>query len=97
MRKKNTESIGEVIKQFFEENQFLKNKIAESRLITGWTSVLGDSVASYTSNIYFKNGILYVHLRSSVLRAELAMSKDKLITSLNKYANTDILKNIIFR
>ena len=97
MRKKNTESIGEVLKAFFEENQFLKNKTAESRLITGWASLLGETIASYTSNVYFKNGILYVHLRSSVLRAELMMSKDRLITSLNEYTKTDILKNIIFR
>ena len=42
MRKRNTESIGEVLKQFFEENQFFKRKIAESRVISGWSQLLGD-------------------------------------------------------
>lgn len=97
MRKRNTESIGEVLKEFFNENQFLKAKIAESRILSGWATVLGNTVSSYTTNLYFKNGILYVHLSSSVLRSELMLSKDKLISTLNKHAQTDIIKNIIFR
>lgn len=97
MRKRNTETIGEVLKEFFEENGFLKARIAESRIMSGWEKVLGATIASYTTNIYIKNGILYVHLSSSVLRAELMLSKEKLIKSLNDYAETDILKNIIFR
>lgn len=97
MRKKNTESIGEVLKEFFEGNPVLKYKIAESRIISGWKTILGATIVSYTTNLYFKNGILYVHLSSSVLRSELMMAKDKLIISLNEYAKTDIIKNIIFR
>jgi len=97
MRKRNTETIGEVLKEFFEGNGFLKTKIAESRILSGWEKVLGVTIASYTTNIYIRNGILYVHLSSSVLRAELMLSKDRLISSLNEYAQTDIIKNIIFR
>lgn len=97
MRKRNTETIGEVLKEFFEENKFLKAKIAENRILAGWEKVLGSTIASYTTNLYFKNGILYIQLSSSVLRSELMLSKDRLIKSLNEYADTDIIKNIIFR
>ncbi len=97
MRKRNTESIGEVMKQFFEENRFFKQKLAESRVLTGWGKILGSVVNSYTDNIYLKNNILYVHLTSSVLRAELILCKDKLISNLNSYAGIDVVKDIIFR
>lgn len=97
MRRKNTESIGEVIKQFFEENRFIRAKVAESRVLTGWGKILGPSVSSFTTNIYLKNNILYVSLSSSVLRAELIMSKERIIANLNKYAEMDIVKEIIFR
>ncbi|NDW19614.1 DUF721 domain-containing protein [Dysgonomonas sp. 216] len=97
MRKKNTESIGDVLKQFFEENQFIKRKIAENRIISGWAKLFGPAIASYTSNLYLNNNILYVHLTSSVLRSELIMSKERMITALNKYAGMDIVNNIIFR
>ncbi|MDU1903328.1 MAG: DUF721 domain-containing protein [Dysgonomonas sp.] len=97
MRKRNTESIGEVLKQFFEENRFFRQKLAESRVISGWERTLGSVIASYTDNLYLKNNILYVHLTSSVLRAELIMCKDKLITNLNQYAGMNVVKDIVFR
>ncbi len=97
MRKRNTESIGEVIKQFFDSNAFLKTKLAESRVVTGWPRLMGKGIASYTTNIYLKGGILYIHLSSSVLRSELLMAKERLISNLNNYAGMSVVDDIIFR
>jgi len=97
MRKRNTESIGEVLKQFFDENRFFRQKLAESRVVTGWGKILGSAVVSYTDNIYLRNNILYVHLTSSVLRAELILCKDKLISNLNKHAGMNVVREIVFR
>lgn len=97
MRKRNTESLGEVLKQFFEENEFFKRKLAESRVISGWGKTLGPVITSYTTNVYLRNNILYVNLTSSVLRSELIMCKDKLITNLNTHAGLNVVKDIIFR
>lgn len=97
MRKKNTESLGEVLRQFFEENQFIKRKLAESRVISGWSQLFGSSINAYTTNLYLKGGTLYVHLSSSILRAELMMSRGKLIKSLNEHAGMDVVKEIMFK
>ena len=97
MRKRNTESIGEAIRQFFEENQFVKRKIAESRVVTGWPNILGQMIASYTTNIYLRHGILYVHLSSSVLRSELMMAKEHLIKKMNEHAGMYVVNDIVFR
>jgi len=97
MRKRNTESIGEVLKQYFEENQFFKRKLAESRAVTGWSSLLGSMISSYTTSIYLRNGVLYVSLSSSVLRSELLMAKDRLISKLNEHAGMYVVNDIIFR
>lgn len=97
MRKRNTESIGEVLKQFFEENAFFKRKLAESRVVTGWPKLLGKGIASYTTNIYLKQGVLFVHLSSSVLRAELLMAKERLIKNLNDHAGMQVVNDIVFR
>ena len=97
MRKRNTESIGEVLKQYFEENQFFRRKLAESRVISGWEKVLGSVVGSYTESIYLRNNILYVHLTSSVLRAELIGAKERIISNLNSHARLNVVKDILFR
>lgn len=97
MRKRNTESIGEVLRQFFEENQFIKKKVAESRAVTGWSQLLGTMISSYTTNVYLRNNVLYVSLSSSVLRSELNMAKDRLINKLNEHAGMHVVNDIIFR
>jgi predicted nucleic acid-binding Zn ribbon protein len=97
MRRKNTESIAEVLRQFFEENAFIKTKLAESRVVSGWGKMFGAVVSSYTTNIYLRNNVLYVHLNSSVLRSELLMSKEKIIANLNVHAGMNVVKDIIFR
>jgi len=97
MRKKNTETIGEALKQFFSENQFFRQKFAESRVISAWPEVLGKSLASYTTNIYLRNGVLHVCLSSSVLRSELVMAKELLIKKLNDKAGLIVVNDILFR
>lgn len=97
MRKRNTESVGEAIRQFFEENPFIRRKLAESRVVTGWSKLMGKGIASYTTNIYLKHNILYIHLSSSVLRSELSMAKERLIKNLNDHAGMPVVNEIIFR
>lgn len=97
MRKKNTETIGEALRQFFDDNRFFAHKLAESRIISGWQTLLGASIASYTTNIYIRNGVLYVYLSSSVLRSELIMARERLIIKLNEIAGLSVVKEIVFR
>lgn len=97
MRKRNTESIGEVLQEFFSENKFFRQKLAESRVISGWPTLMGKTISSYTTSLYIKNGVLYIALSSSVLRSELIMAKDVLIDRLNNMAGMPVLKEIVFR
>ena len=97
MRRRNTESIGEVIRQYFAENPFIRRKIAENRVVAGWKALLGKSASNYTTSIYLRNGVLYVQLSSSVLRSELSMAKDKLKDKLNEYAGMQVINDIVLR
>ena len=64
---------------------------------TGMEDVVGPAITKYTSNLYIKNQILYVHLTSSVLRQELMMGRDLLVKNLNKQVGAQVIVNIIFR
>jgi hypothetical protein len=97
MRRKNAQTIGEALKDFFEENTELRKKILEIRIKRAWEEVLGPMIQQYTRNIYVKNNTLYVSLTSSVLRNELTLSRDKLVKSLNNYAGSVVIHTIIIR
>jgi len=97
MKRRNAQSIGEVIRDFFEENKEIRQKIFETRVENAWSEVLGPMVMQYTRNIYVKNRVLYVFLSSAVLRSELTMCRDRLVKSLNENAGADVLDDIVIR
>ncbi|MDR0750918.1 MAG: DUF721 domain-containing protein [Tannerellaceae bacterium] len=97
MRRKNAQTIGEVLNDFFKENAELRKRILEIRVKRAWGEVLGPMIQQYTRSIYIKNNILYVSLTSSVLRNELTLSRDKLVKSLNDYAGSTVIHTIIIR
>ena len=78
MKRNDAEQIGEMIRKFFRQNA-LEAPLNEYRLIQAWKDVVGPAITKYTSNLYIKNQILYVHLTSSVLRQELMMGRDLLV------------------
>lgn len=96
MRKSNAESIGLLIRQFMRQNG-IESPLNEYRLIQSWNEVVGPAIARYTSDMYIKNQILYVHLTSSVLRQELMMGRELLVKSLNNKVGAQVIVNIIFR
>ncbi len=96
MRKSNAEAIGMLIRQYMRQNG-IESPLNEYRLIQSWNEVVGPAIARYTSDMYIKNQILYVHLTSSVLRQELMMGRELLVKSLNNKVGAQVIVNIIFR
>ena len=96
MRRNDAEQIGDMIWKFFRQNG-LESPLNEYRLVQAWREVVGPVITHYTSNLYIKNQILYVHITSSVLRQELMMGRDLLVRNLNNYVGAQVIVNIIFR
>ncbi|MCK4749565.1 MAG: DUF721 domain-containing protein [Bacteroidales bacterium] len=96
MKKSNTQSIAEVIRAFLKESR-LEKPMKERQLVNSWESLLGKSVARSTSKIYLKDGRLFVHLESSVVKNELFMLQDEIIKRLNDAAGEELVKEIVFR
>lgn len=96
MRKKNTESLRDVISQVLKSNH-LDKPLNEKRIIDAWPIGLGENIMQYTTELSIKNRILYVTLSSSVLRHDLFLSREEIKNSLNKQVGGDIINSIIFR
>ena len=96
MRRNDAEQIGDMIRKFFRQNG-LESPLNEYRLVDAWKDVVGPTIARYTSNLYIKNQILYVHLTSATVRQELMMGRDILVRRLNEKVGAQVIVNIIFR
>ena len=97
MKHQNEQTLGDAIREFFENNATLRRKRGEIRVQRAWHEILGPTVAYHTRNVYVKNGVLNVCLTSSVLRSELLLHKTSLIKRLNEYAQADVIHEIVIR
>ena len=96
MKRNDAQQIGDMIRRVFRQNG-LESPLNEYRLVHAWNDVVGPVISRYTTNLYIKNQILYVHLSSSVLREELMMGRDMLVRNLNQQVGAQVIVNIIFR
>jgi hypothetical protein len=96
MKRVNTQPIGSVLDDFFEQNPVLADKLAETRLMDAWNTALGASVSRFTDKLYIRKRVLYVKLTSSVLKSELMLCREQMIDKLNRQAKRNVIDNIIF-
>lgn len=97
MKRKNAQTIGEAIREFFQENPAFHNKLLEASAVDAWKNKLSPGIANYTQNVYVHDHVLYVSLSSAVLRNELMLNRDRLIKSLNDIIGEPFLTNIVLR
>ena len=96
MKRSNIQNIGEVLSELLHELQ-IEGKIKEVGIINAWSEVLGDKIGKSTSRIFIKNRVLFVYLKSPVVRNELMMLKSSIIKALNEKAGESIIDNIVLR
>jgi hypothetical protein len=96
MRRSKTISLAEAMQDYIKEMN-LGDKLREIDIISSWESIVGKAIASRTSKVYIKEGRLYVHLKSSIVRNELMMVREALRERLNEHAGSEIIKEIILK
>lgn len=95
MSKSNTQSLGEVIREFLKTHH-LEGKIDETKLLNAWEDVVGNLIAKHTQKLYIKNKVLFAKVDSSVIKHEMMFAKEKIISSLNKATGKAVIKDICF-
>lgn len=90
-------SIGDAIRELFDENPHIKRKIMEIRIQRAWGEVLGFTIMQATSQVYVRNSILYVSVTSSTLRHELVLNRLRLVKKLNEHVQGDVITDVVIR
>jgi len=96
MRRSNVENINVLVSQLLKDLH-IDHKLKEVRLINSWNEVLGNNVARATSKLFIKNRVLFVYLKSPVVRNELMMLKSTIIKSLNERVGEKIIDDIVLK
>ena len=96
MRRSKTISLAEAMQDYIREMK-LGDKLREVSIIESWEEIVGKVIASRTSRVYIKEGILHVYLKSSVVRNELMMIREAIRQKINEKAGGDYIKDIVFK
>ena len=96
MRRTETLHIGDVLNEFFSR-PYVAAKVAEGRLPDSWREVVGERVASLTSSLRLENHVLYAHITSSVVRAELFNRREALAAEINRISGVRLVNVVIIK
>ncbi|MCQ2335886.1 MAG: DUF721 domain-containing protein [Paludibacteraceae bacterium] len=88
MKRVSVTPIGKVIDAYFKENG-MQDKILEQRLLENLKDILGQFIYNYVTSVYIKDRVLYIKVSNSILRGEIAMTKQSLIERLNASVSPD--------
>ncbi len=95
MFKRSSILIREVILKNLRE-QGLETPLLQKRLIDAWPEVMGETIASYTGDLYIRNQTLFVHLSSPALRMELSMQRQDIVRRLNESVGNQVIADVRF-
>lgn len=96
MKKSDAETVGEIINRLLSEEN-LDKKFDEQKISYIWPEVVGQGINRYTVSRYVKDGVLYLHMSSSVLRNDLMLSRTALIRRLNEAVGREVIHDIVIR
>ena len=91
-----TSHVREVIKEDLKKNNVEKG-LEKHRVIKEWEIIVGERINSATTKIYIEKDLLFVSIKSPIIRSELKMIKSAIVEKINQKAGFNIVKDIIIR
>lgn len=96
MKFQDEQSLKDLINQLVDQNK-LKPKLLEAKLVAEWPRIMGEPIAKYTEKIQLYKGKVTITLSSPALRNELNYQRKKLVDIINKELNCDVVEDVIVR
>lgn len=96
MKRENTQLIKDILQEFIKE-EHLEDGLQRLKIFKVWDLVVGEAGARATSNKFFRDGVLYCTINSSIIRTQLYYRKDDIALQMNKMLNDNIVSKIILK
>ena len=79
------------------QNNNLKGKVAETRLLNSWEKIVGKLIANHTTKLFINRSTLFLYLDNAALKNELSYSREKIIKMLNEEAGEELIKEVVIK
>ena len=96
MRRSKTLQVNALLQLFIKEFN-LEKGLLENRTLNLWDETMGAMVTKATRYKYIKDGKLFVHLTSSVIRHELFNIRTEIVKEINRRAGQEVINELILK
>ena len=84
--------LSEAIVEYLRESG-LEQSVLDVQIEEAWPRVMGQTVRQLTRSIEVRDGVLYVHINSAALKAQLFENRFELIKKLNEAVGAPALRD----
>ena len=88
----NSSSLTDALFAYLRESG-LEQSVLEVQIEEVWPRVMGDVVNQLTRKVEVKDGVLYVHVNSAALKAQLFENRFELVRKLNEAVGAEAVKD----
>lgn len=96
MRGNNNRKVGDIIRKLMK-NPNLAEKLDKLDALDAWENIIGMQLCKYITDQKIYKGILYVKLKSAVVRNELNYKKSDLMKQINQKIGKELITNIVLK
>jgi len=96
MARNNTYNVGDVIRKLMK-NPKLAEKLDKLDALQIWNEIIGKAFREYIIDQSLSKDILYVKLKSSIVRNELSYKKTEIKNQINKRLGKIVVNEIILK
>lgn len=96
MKSGKTYSVADLLKGIFKDKRFEEGLLG-AQIKRIWPDIVGVKVASATGGMWVKERVLFVEVKSSIIRSELKMISRELVASINRRLGEDAISDLIVR
>ncbi len=96
MRGDNNQKFGDIVKKLMK-NPKISHRLEKLNALDIWQDIIGVQLCKYIIDQKIYKDILYVKIKSSVVRNELSYKKSDFIKQINKRIGKKLINDIILR
>lgn len=87
-------SMADAIRQFLKQSR-LKGSVQALQIEEVWASIMGKTIARYTSSIRIHGNTLYITTTVAPLKQELLYQKTKIIQRVNEALGEKVISEVV--
>ena len=87
--------LGDLIRQFLRA-EGLETPLNEYRAVRSWAEIAGPTIQKYTGDVFVKNGILNIKIKSPALRQNLNFNRMVFAQRINEHVGAQVITEVRF-